>query len=91
MLHKHHVGFGPKADIRIAQAHVRFTPNSDRKSGFPRESTSALPQKTDFLQCKPFSGGDSFIFMKKVRCCVSYLTFESAARSIHYPNCHVFH
>jgi hypothetical protein len=32
---KRHVRFGSKADICSAQAHVRFTPNSDRKSGFP--------------------------------------------------------
>jgi hypothetical protein len=26
---------------------VRFTPNSDRKSGFPQKVKSALPQKED--------------------------------------------
>jgi hypothetical protein len=29
---------GQKADIRTAQSHVRFTPNSDRESGFPAKS-----------------------------------------------------
>jgi hypothetical protein len=29
------VRFGSKADMCSAQAHVRFTPNSDRKSGHP--------------------------------------------------------
>jgi hypothetical protein len=27
--------------------HVRFTPNRDRESGFPREVMSALPPKAD--------------------------------------------
>src|SRR4030095_5700389 len=31
-----HVRFGSKADICTAPAHVRFTPNSDRESGFPQ-------------------------------------------------------
>ena len=30
-----------------AQAHVRFTPNSDRESGFPQTVMSALPPKAD--------------------------------------------
>jgi hypothetical protein len=29
------------------KGHVRFTPNSDRESGFPREVMSTLPLKTD--------------------------------------------
>jgi hypothetical protein len=66
-------------------------PIATAKADFRERARPLYLKKTDFLQCKPFSGGDSFIFMKKVRCCVSYLTFESAARSIHYPNCHVFH
>jgi len=35
----------PKADMRGAQAHVRFTPNIDRKSGLPQTVMSASPQK----------------------------------------------
>jgi len=30
-----------------AKRHVRFTPNSDRKSGFPQTVMSALPPKAD--------------------------------------------
>jgi hypothetical protein len=41
------VRFGSKADIRSAIDHVRFTPNSDRKSGFPQTVMSALPPKAD--------------------------------------------
>src|SRR5262245_12374530 len=39
--------FGSKADICSAQAHVRFTPNSDRESGLPQIIMSALPPKAD--------------------------------------------
>jgi hypothetical protein len=38
------VRFGSLADIRSATSDVRFTPNSDRKSGFPQTVMSALPQ-----------------------------------------------
>jgi len=41
------VRFGSKADICTAPAHVRFTPNSDRKSGLPQTVMSALPPKAD--------------------------------------------
>jgi hypothetical protein len=40
------VRFGSKADICSA-THVRFTPNSDRESGFPQKVMSALPPKAD--------------------------------------------
>jgi len=40
-----YVRFGSKADICNAKGHVRFTPNSDRKSGFPHKVVSALPRK----------------------------------------------
>jgi hypothetical protein len=30
-----------------AKRHVRFTPNSDRESGFPQQATSALPPEAD--------------------------------------------
>jgi hypothetical protein len=39
--------FGSQADICSATAHVRFTPNSDRESGFLQEVMSALPLKAD--------------------------------------------
>ena len=41
------VCFGPKADMCAATSHVRFTPNSDRESGFPQTVMSALPPKAD--------------------------------------------
>jgi hypothetical protein len=41
------VRFGSKADICVAKSDVRFTPNSDRKSGFPHKVMSALPPKAD--------------------------------------------
>ena len=41
------VRFGSIADICNAPTHVRFTPNSDRKSGFPNKVMSALPPKAD--------------------------------------------
>src|SRR5215831_15793889 len=31
----------------VAKTHVRFAPNSDRKSGFPHNVMSALPPKAD--------------------------------------------
>jgi hypothetical protein len=36
---------GSTADICAATSHVRFTPNSDRKRGFPQTAMSALPLK----------------------------------------------
>jgi hypothetical protein len=41
------VRFGSKADICGATSHVRFTPNSDRKSGCPHKVMSAFPPKAD--------------------------------------------
>jgi hypothetical protein len=41
------VCFGSLADICAAQRHVRFTPNSDRKSGHPQTVMSASPPKAD--------------------------------------------
>jgi hypothetical protein len=43
------VRFGSKVDICSAKGHVRFAPNSDRKSGFPQTVMSALPPKADVL------------------------------------------
>jgi len=42
-----HVGFGSKADICRATAHVRFAPDSNRESGFPHKVMSALPLKAN--------------------------------------------
>ena len=39
------VRFGSKADIGAATSHVRFTPNSDRKSRHAQVVMSALPPK----------------------------------------------
>jgi hypothetical protein len=36
-----------------APAYVRFTPNSDRESGFPHEAMSALPLNADMCDAKP--------------------------------------
>src|SRR5262249_25292784 len=47
MLHMDHVRFGSKADICSAKPHVRFTPISDRESGFPQTVMSALPPIAD--------------------------------------------
>jgi hypothetical protein len=47
MLIRPDVRFGSKADICSASAHVRFTPNSDRESGFSQKVMSALPPKAD--------------------------------------------
>jgi hypothetical protein len=41
------VRFGSKADICSEKGHVRFTPNSDRESGFPQTAMSALPPIAD--------------------------------------------
>src|SRR5262245_7898638 len=41
------VRFGSKADSCSAATHVRFTPNSDRKSRHPQTVMSALPPKAD--------------------------------------------
>jgi len=41
------VRFGSKPDRCIAKSDVRFTPNSDRESGFPQEVMSALTPKAD--------------------------------------------
>jgi hypothetical protein len=41
------VRFGSKADICGAPTHVRFTPISDRESGFPQPAMSASPPKAD--------------------------------------------
>ena len=41
------VRFGSLADVCSAKGHVRFTPNSDRESGFPQKVMSAFPPKAD--------------------------------------------
>jgi hypothetical protein len=41
------VRFGSKADMCVATRDVRFTPDSDRESGFPQTVMSALPPKAD--------------------------------------------
>jgi len=46
------VRFESKADICVATGHVRFTPNSDRKSGPPQNAMSALPLKADMWSAR---------------------------------------
>src|SRR5262249_17892882 len=41
------VRFGSKADMCSANRYVRFTPNSDRESGFSQRIMSALPPNAD--------------------------------------------
>ena len=36
-----------KRTFAVQSTHVRFTPNSDRESGFPHKVMSALPPKAD--------------------------------------------
>jgi hypothetical protein len=36
---------GQKRTYAVQKGHVRFTPNSDRESGFPQQAISALPPK----------------------------------------------
>src|SRR5262249_21705758 len=44
-LRRSNVRFGSLADICAAKNHVRFTPDSDRKSGLPQPAVAALPRK----------------------------------------------
>jgi hypothetical protein len=46
------VRFGSEADMCAAKCDVRFTPNSDRKSGFPQNVMSASPPKADRRSAK---------------------------------------
>jgi len=46
------VRFGSKAGMCNAPTHVRFTPNSDRKSGHPQAVMSASPPKADRCSAK---------------------------------------
>jgi len=41
------VRFGSKADVCVAKPYVRFTPNSDRKSGPSAKVMSTSPPKAD--------------------------------------------
>jgi len=50
------VRFGSKADMCVAKPHVRFTPNSDRKSGHPQNAMSALPPKADMCGAQAHVG-----------------------------------
>src|SRR5262249_11652040 len=51
------VRFGSKADICSAQAHVRFTANSDRESEFPQKLMSALPPKNGHTRASNIERG----------------------------------
>jgi hypothetical protein len=52
LAHRAHVRFGSKADICVAKSDVRFTPNSDRKSGLALTVMSAFPLKADMCSAK---------------------------------------
>jgi hypothetical protein len=43
--------FGSQADICSARRHVRFAPNSDRKSGFPQNVMSAFTAESGHVRC----------------------------------------
>jgi hypothetical protein len=45
-----HVRFGSKADICAAKTHVRFTPNSDRESGFPANGHVCFTPESGHVQ-----------------------------------------
>src|SRR5262245_26665278 len=85
------VRFGSKADICSAPTHVRFTPNSDRKSGLPQELMSALPPKADMQCTRP-----CLLWAKSGHCprgCVSTQLFddfvsdrEHTRRNRQFPN-----
>jgi hypothetical protein len=51
---RRHVRFGSQADICSATRHVRFTPNSDRKSGHAATVMSALHLKADVCGANPY-------------------------------------
>jgi hypothetical protein len=43
---------GQKQTFAVQKGRVRFTPNSDRKSGLPQTVMSALPLKADMCAAK---------------------------------------
>jgi hypothetical protein len=43
---------GQKATFAVQKRHVRFTPNSDRESGFSQEAMSALPPTADMCSAQ---------------------------------------
>src|SRR5262245_19504852 len=45
------VRFGSKADMCGATSHVRFTPNSDRESGFPANGHVRFTLESGHVQC----------------------------------------
>jgi hypothetical protein len=51
MLIRPDVRFGSKADICAATSHVRFTPNSDRESGFPANGHVRFTPESGHVQC----------------------------------------
>ena len=50
--HHLNVRFVSEGDICSAKRHVRFTPNSDRESGFSQEAMSALPPTADMCSAQ---------------------------------------
>ena len=68
------VRFGSLADICSAKSHVRFTPDSDRESGFPREVMSALPPKADMCSAP----GDVRFVPKRTKAGTAYVALWCA-------------
>jgi hypothetical protein len=77
------VRFGSLADICSAKGHVRFTPNSDRKSGFPHKVISALPPKADMcgaarqVRFGPIADMARYSIISSTRACIAAGTLRS--------------
>jgi hypothetical protein len=62
------VRFGSLADMRTANADVRFTPNSDRENGLSKKVMSALPRKrTSAVQLRMSALGQKQTLRAEVR------------------------
>src|SRR5262245_59866759 len=70
------VRFGSKADICSAQAYVRSTPNSDRKSGHRQTVMSALPPIADVCSARGYVCFGPMADMVMCRPSCSHLEFK---------------
>jgi hypothetical protein len=68
-----HVRFGSKADMCAAKCHVRFTPNSDHKSGHPMVDQRGQPTQGTVERCaaiqaswRQLAGGSTAGFARMV-------------------------
>src|SRR5262249_40572809 len=85
-----HVRFGSKADICAPKNKIRFSRNSDRKSGFPYKVMSALPPKADMCSALAYvcfgpkadsctAKKDRYSIISSARCSViNFPRFQSA-------------